>query len=242
MFGLLGGLIGAGIGRAVAARPMFRATPLAGLVAGKVVQNAISPRRAAPSSSGGGAPPGSPRPETPQQAPPTPAAQGQEAEQTQQVQQPQQPKPMVQQATENVREVAQQQQKAMQQPAPAPAPQKPVTADLLDENTPSAPPQQRLGGDAIPKPPVVANQTESASPVAKPADEQFPNVPQLALSGLTDKIGEPPPRRTFAMEDPNPSKPADTRSQAKHTGNAPAYEYQTLGSNTALTPAYSYRR
>jgi hypothetical protein len=153
-------------------------------------------------------------------------------------QQPSQPQPLVEQASESIGQVEQQRAEVAQSPGTT-VEQRPVTEGLLEPAPPAAAPQK---GAETPAPAQIANQTDTLTPVAQQSDEQFPATPQLALSGLVDRIGEMPERRSFPMEDANPSKPVDVRSQAKHTQNSPGYNYQTLGSWTALTPNFSYRR
>lgn len=243
MFGLLGGLLGGGLRRGIMSRPMA-GRPLGGLLANRM----MNARRGGGGSSGG-APPSAPPPQEEQQSAPQPQ---QEAPQpAMQSPQTQEPPPMVQQASQKLEAVEQKTQQAtaeppkpVQQDLPEPKKQEPqnVTAGLLDDAPPIQDTTPRMGSDQPPEPQQVVNQTETETPVARPADETFPNVPQLALSGLIDKIDQAPERRTFPMEDPNPTKPVDTKSQSTYGASSPGYEFQTMGSWTSLTPNFSYRR
>lgn len=240
MFGLLGGLIGRGVARSFAARPMFSGRPLAGLLAGRAVRNAINPRQARPSSlSGGRAPEQAEKPQE-GQPPAAPVQEGVPPAPVQATAQPPQPKPQVERQAENLQEVAQERQQTTQNPTAA-ADQRPVTEGLLEQAPPSQAPQPQIEEKVAP-PPQVVNQTDALTPIAMPEESQFPNVPQLSLSGLIDRVGDIPPRRYMAAEDPVPLKPADVKSQARHTANRPDMSFGLANTATSYTPNYSYRR
>lgn len=237
MFGLLGGLLGGGLRRSMPTR-----RPLLGLLANRMSRSGSSTQQ---SSS-------APRNQVQQQQEQQQQEKKQEEQQQQEQEQaaqaeqaPQQtaqaPPPLVEKASSDMQKVATQRQESLEQPQ-KPQEQRPVTAALLDDQPTAATQTPRLGSDAPPQAESLVNQTEAPTPVAMPAEDKFPNAPQLALSGLVDKISEIPDRRSFPMEDPNPSKPADTTSQAAYTQGSPSYHYQTMGSWTALTPSFSYKR
>jgi hypothetical protein len=147
----------------------------------------------------------------------------------------------VEQVAQGIQQAEQQRQIARAEPEALPD-QRPVTEGLLEEAPPAASPRPDSTQDELPPPQTVVNQTEADTPVARPADETFPNVPQFALSGLVDTVGDIPPRKNIIVEDPVPTRPADTRSQARHTGNSPMYAPQLAQTATAYNPNYSYRR
>lgn len=116
-----------------------------------------------------------------------------------------------------------------------------VTSALLEESPVVEP--QAAPMEGAPEPArQVANETEASSPVAQQADMAFGAVPQTMAPALEGLLDQDIPRRQFAAEDSNPSKPVDTKSQARHGQSGPQYNYQTAGSWTAATPTYSYRR
>lgn len=231
MFGLLGGLIGGAMRRSMPVR-----RPLMGLLS----------RRMSGGGSGTQSTSSAPRNQVQQEQPGQPEEKKQEAPESQPVDpapqpSPPTPPPMVEKASNDIQEVAEQRQQATEQPQQA-QDTRPVTAGLLDDGPTVADRSPPLGSKEQPQVESRVNQTEEMTPVATPAGEKFPSTPPMALSGLIDKVGEIPDRRTFPMEDPNPSKPADTTSQAAYTQGSPSYHYQTLGSWTALTPNFSYKR
>lgn len=233
MFGLIGGLLGGG--RAFAARPAFR-TPLGGLLAKRAMSGPLAARQSRPASVGGKPPEPAPKPEEVMSQPMS--GEDQTPQAAPQSSQPAQPKPVIETASENLRAVDQQQKEVVQNPQEK-IDSRPVTAGLLDEAPPVAE-QPKNTAEKLPEAEQVVNQTDAATPVAKQADETFGNAPQPLLSGLADQIDEAPERRSFVMEDPNPTKPL-ALSQAKHTGNAPGYRFSSMGSWTSMTPTYSYR-
>lgn len=203
-------------------------SPLAGLLANRVV-NRVSQGR--PASMGGGGP-----------SPPQAMQQGATQEQVQPAPQQEQKQQQQEQAQQEQREPPAPEMVARPQEEPLPqAPPPKVTEGLLEE-APAFSQQQRPSGGEVAPPPQVANQTEASSPVAPQAEEQFGVVPALLEPGLPSTIDDAPDRRTFAMEDPNPSKPVDTKSQARHGQNGPQYGFQTMGSWTSMAPNFSYRR
>lgn len=268
MLGLLGGLVGrgiaGGIGRSMVARPRGL---VGGLVGGLGRQRGgllggggnsrfggllggLLEGQSRSQSGGGGSSSGRRQPEQREEEQPPPTQQGQAVQplppEPQSAPPAAQPKPFVEQADQPIRETNQQQQVAAQQPVkpgePAPVEkQEPPTAGLLDEAPPVPDAKPTSTSEPTPEPQPVVNQTDAPAPVARPEDEQFGETPMLAASGISDRIGEAPPRRDFPMEDPNPSQPVQL-SQAKHTGNSPGFHYQTAGSFTAFSPSYSYRR
>lgn len=240
MLGLLGGLLG----RAVA-RPMmgaFGRRPLIGMLAGRKARNAINPRQARPASF-------APRQAPEEEQEPQPAQQGAEEAPVQPAQQQdaipqQQPTAQAQPAQDlsaNLKEVEQERQQTLADPEQK-TDQRPLTADLLDDAPPAMSQQQPQTEEKIAPPDQVVNQTDALSPVAQQGDQQFGQVPELFLSGLVDRIGDQPPRRFFAAEDPVPTRPADVKSQARHTGNRPEMSFGLANSATSYTPSYSYRR
>ena len=243
MFGLLGGLLGGGIARrGLLSRPLAN-RPLGGLLAKRMMSN-----RGGSPSPGGGAPAQAPPPQedqTPEASKPT------ESQEAPAPKQAPEPPPLVQQTSQKLDTVAEQTQENTQAPpkqiAEDPVEKKPqekqeATAGLLDDAPPVQSQSPPLGSEEKPVPQQVVNQTDQGGPVAQAADETFPNTPPLALSGLVDKIEEIPDRRTFPMEDPNPTKPVDTKSQAMYGQSGPNFSYQTAGSWTSMTPNLSYRR
>lgn len=240
MFGLLGGLMGRGIARSFAARPAFAGRPLAGLLAGRAVKQAINPRQSRPSSlSGGRAPEQQEREEPlpPQQA----SVESPQAPQAQPTAQPATPEPQVEKNASQLQEVAQVRQETTASPESKPDP-RPVTSGLLDEAPAAQAQQQPQSEDKVAPPQQIVNQTDTLTPVATPQDLQFPSVPQLNLSGLIDRVGDIPPRRIMAAEDPVPLKQADVKSQARHTANRPDMSFGLASTATSYTPNYSYRR
>lgn len=242
MLGLLGGLLGRGMAGGFASRAMSR-RPLGGLLAGRMARNAINPRQARPSGfANRQAPEEAEKPQpnsesgpVEQQAPPPPQ------ESVQPTQQPAQPQQPIQQNAEELRQVETERQQTIQNPEDK-VDSRPVTAGLLDEAPPAAAPQADEQADKVAPPPQVVNQTEALSPVAPMEGQQFGETPQLFLSGLVDRIGDEPPRRFFAAEDPVPTKQADVKSQARHTGNRPEMSFGLANAATSYTPNYSYRR
>jgi len=242
MLGLLGGLLGRGL-----ARPRMGAAgrrPLMGLLGGRLARNAINPRQARPSALAGRQAPQEPEePDPEQQQTVTPQEQVQPAQQQEAAPQ-QQPTAQVQPAQKvsaNLQEVEQDRQQTLASPEQK-VDQRPLTADLLDDAPPVVAQQQPQTEEKVAPPDQMVNQTESLSPVAQQADQQFGQVPELFLSGLVDRIGDQPPRRFFAAEDPVPTRPADVKSQAKHTGNRPEMSFGLANAATSYTPTYSYRR
>ena len=236
MFGLLGGLLGRAI-----ARPMMGAVarrPLMGMLAGRAARNAINPRQARPTGVLGRQEPEAAEKPQPEQPGVQATTQPQEA---QPQQQPMTPAPQADRVSANFQEVEQERQQTLANPEQK-VDQRPLTADLLDEAPPvAAQPHPQTEGKVAP-PEQFVNQTDSMSPVAQQADQQFGQVPELFLSGLMDRVGDQPPRRFFAAEDPVPTRPADVKSQAKHTGNRPEMSFGLANSATSYTPSYSYRR
>lgn len=229
------GLLGGGLLRG-AARGGARGGLLGGLL------SRARQSRQGSFGSGGGAAPQQPTPE--QQAP-----QEQEPDTTEVVQQPTgspavqavADAPPVERITAPIQEAEQQRQVAQVSPEDAPE-QRTVTQGLLDEAPPAADVRSDSTQDELPPPPTVVNQTDVQTPVARPAEETFPNVPQFALSGLVDTIDDIPPRKRIMQEDPVPMRPVDTKSQARHTANSPTYAPQLAQTATAYAPNYSYRR
>lgn len=242
MFGLLGGLMGRGIARSFAARPAFAGRPLAGLLAGRAVKQAINPRQARPSSlSGGRAPDQTEQGEDAQAPQQAPVEEMQSPQPQQQASQPPAPQPQIEKTATELREVAQERQQTTQDPQQQPE-DRPVTAGLLDEAPAVQTPQPPQSEDKVAPPQQVVNQTDVLTPVAMAEESQFPNVPQLNLSGLIDRVGDIPPRRIMAAEDPVPLKQADVKSQARHTANRPDMSFGLASTATSYTPNYSYRR
>lgn len=233
MLGLLGGLLGRGLARSVAGGMARR--PLIGALMRRrsMGQRPMMQSRAAPAQ----ARPAEEQP--PQEAPPQPQQTPQQQEGEPLVQ-PSQPQPVVQQVSQDLQRVEQQRQEVAQNPDQK-LDQRPVTAGLLDEPPATQAPTQKPDGELAP-PAQIANQTDSLAPVAQREEEQFGNVPQLALSGLVDKISDAPPRRIAPPEDPVPSKPADTKSQARHGQNRPDMSFGLANSWSSYSPSYSYRR
>lgn len=116
-----------------------------------------------------------------------------------------------------------------------------VTAGLLEEapvfESPAPQPGEGVGPARQ-----IANETDAANPVAMQEDMVFGAIPMPEEPGLNSLLDEPPERRQFAMEDPNPTRPVDTKSQARHGQAGPQYNYQTAGSWTSSTPSFSYKR
>lgn len=240
MLGLLGGLMGRAIARP--AMGGFGRRPLMGLLANRAARNAINPRQARPSGfANRTAPeeaekpqPGQPEGQEQQQAP-------QQQAQFEPQQQPATPTQPVEQVSQNLREVEGERQQTLAVPEQKADP-RPITAGLLDEAPPTAAQPQPQTEDKVAPPPQFVNQTDALSPVAPQADQQFGAVPELFLTGLVDRIGDQPPRRFLAAEDPVPTRPADVKSQARHTGNRPEMSFGLANSATSYTPNYSYRR
>lgn len=237
MFGLLGGLMGRGMARPMMSRPFAR-KPLGGLLGGRLMGNALNPRRARPTSLSGGRAPEEAEKDEPQQA--APPVQAEAAPQEQPTVQPPAPPPASEKMAEGFRDTQETRQETTQEPQAAPE-QKTVTSSLLDEAPPAAAPQ-KPDEDRLAPPQQVANMTDAMTPVAPQEELQFPNVPKLDLSGLTDRVGEIPGRRNILVEDPVPLKQADVKSQARHTANRPDMSFGLASSATAYTPTYSYRR
>lgn len=241
MFGLLGGLMGRGMAGAFASRPMAH-RPLAGLLAGRAVKNALNPRQAQPSAfASGKAPPTAEKPEPETDNAPVEQGEPQAEQPVAQQRQPQQPLQPVQKNAEELQQVEQERQQTIQTPEEK-VDQRPVTAGLLEEAPAATPERQPTDPDMVAPPEQVVNHTESLTPVAPIAGEQFGETPPLFLSGLVDRIGQQPPRRFFAAEDPVPMKQADVKSQARHTANRPDMSFGLASSATSYTPSYSYRR
>lgn len=232
MLGLLGGLLGRGLARSVAGGMARR--PLIGALMRRrsMGQSPMQQARVAPAQA-------RPAEEQPQQeAAPQQAVQG-EQELAPGVQ-PSKPQPVVQQVSQDLQQVEQQRQEVAQNPEQK-LDQRPVTAGLLDEPPTTQAPTQAPDGELAP-PAQVANQTDSLAPVAQREEDQFGSTPQLALSGLVDKLSDAPPRRIAPPEDPVPSKPADTKSQARHGQNRPDMSFGLANSWSSYSPTYSYRR
>jgi hypothetical protein len=240
MFGLLGGLLGGGIARrAMAARPMARRGPLAGLLANRLRGGSGGVQQ---QSRGSGSPAAQAEPQQQQQQ--------QEVEAPTEMEQPQQspvqngtsqqvqPRPFVQTASKGIEQQDAMNQKNLEgQPPQA----RTVTSELLEPG-PAAPDQApRLGADAMPQPESVVNQTSTSAPVVQPERKEFGSIPEVAMPGIEQKLEDTPPRHQFAQEDPNPTQPLQM-SQSEYTGNAPPYRYQSAGSATAFAPQFSYRR
>lgn len=227
MIGLLGGLLGRAASSAFSRRPMGGG-PLSGLLANR---GRMMARRGGFMSGPGGA--------SPAQAPAPQQAQRQG--------QPQQPQPQA--ATGQQQQIQPAgldgtQPTTLDLIAPdgtRPDSQAAVTAGLL-EDAPAFGARPDPGPEEVAPPQQVANQTEAMTPVAPQEDQQFGAIPALLAPGLEGVIGEEPPRREFAMEDPNPTKPVDTKSQARYGQAGPQYGFQTMGSWTSLSPSYTYRR
>lgn len=116
-----------------------------------------------------------------------------------------------------------------------------ATAGLLEE-APAFKAPPAAGDEEVAPARQVANQADAMTPVAPQEDMMFGAVPMPEQSGLEGLLDESPPRRQFAMEDPNPTKPVDTKSQARYGQAGPQYSYQTAGTWTSSTPSYSYKR
>lgn len=248
MFGLLGGLIGRAATGAMFRRPMgggmFRGGMLrgggllrgnsgGGLFQGGVLRGLLDRRGGQQAMSAGGVAPAG----QPQSQAVAAQSQGQQP-------QPAQPaQPAAEVTGEQAQAVVPLGGDPALQPAAAPQGAPPTaTAGLLDEAPSAAPPPEPQDGEGVADVRQVANQTEVLNPVAPQEDMMFGAVPQLEQSGLEGLLDESPQRRQFAMEDPNPTKPVDTKSQARHGQAGPQYSYQTAGSWTAATPSYSFKR
>lgn len=239
MFGILAGLIGRAATGAMARRPMggaFRGGFGGGGFGGGGLLGGLLQRRARPTASfstGGGGGQSMPSRQAQQQAP---QEQGQEQQQA--------PPPPAQAQQEQVQPIG-----ADGQPPPPhepiaeaqPTGNKLATEGLLDETPAYAPPPEPRQ-EAITPARQVANQTETLNPVAPQEDMAFGATPMPLPPGLEGLLDQDPPRRMFDQTDPNPTKPADTKSQARHGQGGPQYSFQTMGSWTASVPNYSYRR
>lgn len=214
MLGLLGGLLGRGLARSFVARPLA-GRPLAGLIANRALRNAVSPGRGGGGMASGPAPMQSPQ----QDAAPAEATVAEQA-------QPQELAPM-----------------AAPQDSPAVQTAKAggkVTDSLLEAPPPVERPQPQAD-DKVAPPAQIANKTETSAPVAQVEGQQYPAVPETPLSGLADRIGDMPEPRNAVFEDPVPLKPADVKSQARHTASRPDMSFGLASTSTAYSPSYYFR-
>jgi len=217
VFGLLGGLLGGGI-----ARGLGRGRGGGGGVLGGLLQR----------GKGGG------QQDRPQQAEPSKdapmtAAPEEQSGQQQAEQQPQKPvQPPAQQpvATEMATEIKEAQPKQ---------PETPLTG-LLDD-APGAPaPQDKPSDNQPPPPQTVVNKTDTPTPVARPVEEQFGEIPvapqpdtirnQLLDSGTN--------KQPFDYQDANPSRQPSLSGQTKSADQG--YRYVGPSGVDGALPARRY--
>jgi len=176
---------------------------LGGLVGGGVLGGMLGNRQR-----GGGSQPRNTQPEPSKDAPMAKEPEEQ-AGQTQAEEQPQKPQqPPTQQPP--AQQMAQQIEQAQPQKPPQPL-------DGLLDPAPGAPEPQDTPGDNQPPPPqTVVNQAEEQTPVARPADEQFGEIPVAPLPDtlrnqlLDSGTNEQP----FDFQDGNPSRQPSLPNQS----------------------------
>lgn len=143
---------------------------------------------------------------------------------------PQQPaeQPMVQQATQEVAKGQPEQQ------------QKSPISGLLDEAKPMPAPQQP-DTDKPPEPPAFANRTETATPVAKPADETLGQIPQIQKPDLiTNQLFDSGTNRQRAeFQEGMPAKHFDTSDSDWTPPMGLSYQQPTTVAGSV--PARKYR-
>lgn len=217
MLGLLGGLLGGGIARG-------RGRGGGGGALGGLLQRGKSggqqqdaPPQAEPSKDAPMA-----------QAPEEQGGQQQAEQQPQQAVQPQAQQPMADQMATDIQEAQ-------------PKKPEPPLQGLLDD-APAAPSPQDKPADNMPPPPqTVVNQTDMATPVARPVDEQFGAIPvspqpdtlrnQLLDSGTNTQ--------PFDYQDANPSRQPSLSGQTKSADQG--YRYVGPSGVDGALPARRYR-
>lgn len=213
MFGLLGGLLGGGIRR--------------GLGGGGALSGLLNRR-------GGGAPQqrqSAPEPSKDAPMSQAPEEQGGQQQAEQQPQKPVQPQAQQTVANEMATEIKESQ------------PQKPETPlkGLLDE-APAAPqPQERQASNEPPPPQTVVNKTDMATPVARPADEMFGEVPAAPkLDTLRNQLLDSGTNtQPFDYQDGNPSRQPSLSGQTMSADQG--YRYVGPSGVEGALPPRRYR-
>ncbi len=215
MFGLLGGLLGGGLARGIGRGRGGGA--LGGLLnRGKGGGQQDRPQQAEPSK------------DAPMsQAPEEQGGQQQAEQQPQKPMQPQAQQPVANEMAADIKEAQ-------------PQKPEPPLQGLLDE-APAAPAPQDRPSDSQPAPPqTVVNKTDMATPVARPTDEQFGEIPvapqpdtlrnQLLDSGTNTQ--------PFDYQDANPSRQPSLSGQTKSADQG--YRYVGPSGVDGALPARRY--
>jgi hypothetical protein len=217
LFGLLGGLLGGGLRGAIGGR-----------LGGGALSGLLNKR-----GGGGQQQQRNTQPEPSKDAPMTqaPEEQGGQQQAEQQPQQPQQPQAQQPVANQMAAEIQEAQPKQPEAPLQG----------LLDE-APAAPKPQDPAGDGQPPPPqTVVNQTEMATPIARPVDERFGEIPvapqpDTLRNQLLDSGSNTQP---FDYEDGNPSRQPSLSGQTKSADQG--YRYVGPSGVDGALPPRRYR-